>query len=89
LEYDHKYVWIFFAVCSVGAAYGTWRMGYRDAAFIFITIGGTILLSLVSVFLQAILVPPKYRQVQGNAFDKALSLFGTNKSDAGKKSTPE
>ncbi len=89
LEYDHKYVWIFFAGCFGGVAYETWRMGYRDAAFIFISIGGTILLSLVSVFLQAILVPPKYRRVRGNALDKTLSLFGTNKSDADKKSTPE
>ena len=82
---DQKYVWTFCAVGLVAAAYETWRTGYRGAVFIFIVIGGTLLLGFVGVFLLALLVPPKYKRVQGKAFDNKLTLFPTDKSDTNKK----
>jgi hypothetical protein len=36
--------------------------------------------------LLGLFVPPKYKRVGGKSFDKALSLFGTDKSDTDKKS---
>jgi len=63
-----------------------WSMGYHDGAFIFITIGATIVLCLVGLFLFGILVPPVYKRVGGGkAFDKAPSLFANDKPEAHKK----
>jgi len=89
LKEELKYDWAICVVSLAAATYETWRLGYRDAAFILITIGGAIVLSLVGLFFLGMLVPPQYKRDQGKAFDKALSLFGTNKSDADKKSAPE
>jgi len=61
-------------------------MGYRDAAFSFITIISTLVLYLVALFLFGVLVPPVYKKVEGRkAFDKVSSLFGRDKPEADKK----
>jgi predicted RNA-binding Zn-ribbon protein involved in translation (DUF1610 family) len=88
LTYDLKYVWAMCAVCFVAAPYATWRMGYRDAAFIFIAYGGAILLSFANIFLQALLVPPTYKRARG-AFVNKLTMFATDKTDSNNKPDPQ
>jgi hypothetical protein len=62
-------------------------MGYRDAVFLFITIGATLVLYLIGLFLFGTLVPPVYKRVEGGkAFDKVPSLFSNDKPGADKKS---
>ncbi len=85
LTYDHKYLWIIGPVSLAAAAYETWHLGYRDATFISITIVGTLLLILMGGFLQAFLVPPKFKRAQGKTFENKLTLFPTDKSDSDKK----
>jgi predicted RNA-binding Zn-ribbon protein involved in translation (DUF1610 family) len=88
LTQDQKYIWGFCAICLGAAAYETWHTGYRGAVFILITIGGTLLLSLVGVFLQGLLVSPKYKRVQGKPFDNKLTMFATDKTDSDKEPRP-
>jgi predicted RNA-binding Zn-ribbon protein involved in translation (DUF1610 family) len=88
LTYDLKYVWAMCAVCFVAAPYATWRMGYRDAAFIFIAYGGAILLSFANIFLQALLVPARYKRARG-AFVNKLTMFATDKTDSNNKPDPQ
>jgi predicted RNA-binding Zn-ribbon protein involved in translation (DUF1610 family) len=88
LTYDLKFVWAMCAVCFVAAAYETWRMGYRDAAFMFITFGGTILLSFLNIILQALLILAKYKRAR-EAFRNKLTMFATDKTDSDKKSGPQ
>jgi hypothetical protein len=89
LKSDPKYPYAICAVTILLATIVTWRIGYRDGVFIFITIGATVALCLVGLFLFGILIPPVYKRVEGGkAFDKAPSLFVKNKPGAGKKIDP-
>ncbi len=59
---------------------------FSDVAYR-LTIGATIVLCLVGLFLFGILVPPVYKRVEGGkAFDKVPSLFANDKPGADKKS---
>jgi len=87
LKDDPKYSYTICALCLVLAGFLTWRRGYRDAMFILITTGATIVLCLVGVFLLGILVPPVYKRVGGDkAFDKVPSMFTKDKPGTDKKS---
>jgi hypothetical protein len=89
LKYENKN---FLAICGVSllaAAFVAWHiMGYRDAKFIFCTIGATILLCAVGIFLEEILFPSAFKRVQGKPFDGAVSLHLTEKAEGDKKSNP-
>ncbi len=87
MKSDSKYSYTICALSLVLSGFLTWRMGYHDGVFIFITIGATILFCLVGLFLLGILVPPVYKRVEGGkAFDKVPSLFTNDKPGADKKS---
>jgi len=88
LKSDSKYSYTICALSLVLSGFLTWRIGYyHDGMFIFITIGATIVLCLVGLFLFGILVPPVYKRVEGGkAFDKVPSLFANDKPGADKKS---
>jgi hypothetical protein len=63
-------------------------MGYRGGAFILITIGATLVLSMAGVFLEGLIVPPTYKKVGGKGFDELPSMFLSDKPDEGKKTKP-
>jgi hypothetical protein len=87
LTTDKKYLWGIAVVSLVTAAYVTRHLVYREPAYLFATEGLALVLFLVGTFLLGLLVPPTYKRAGGKTFDKALSLFGTDESDAGKKSS--
>jgi predicted RNA-binding Zn-ribbon protein involved in translation (DUF1610 family) len=86
LTTEKKYLWAIGALSLVAAACLTRHLVYREPAYILVTEGLAFVLFLVGAFLLGLLVPPKYKRVRGKTFDKALSLFGTDKSDADKNS---
>ncbi|SRR6266480_453787 len=88
LKYKSNYTKAICAVSILVATSLTWRMGYRDTAFIFIAIAATIFLAISGVFLEGFLVSPAYKQVQGKPFDGTVSLHLTDKPDGGKKTIP-
>ena len=89
MKYENKY---FLAICGVSllaaAFVARHIMGYRDAKLIFATIGATILLCAVGIFLEEILFPSAFKRVQGKPFDGAVSLHLTEKPEVDKKSNP-
>jgi predicted RNA-binding Zn-ribbon protein involved in translation (DUF1610 family) len=87
LTREKKYLWLVGVLSLMTAAYATRHLVYRDPAYILVTEGAALVLFFVGTFLFGLLAPPKYKRVKGKPFDKALSLFGTNKSDADKKPT--
>jgi hypothetical protein len=81
-------VWVYTngALSIVISAFVTWKMGFREAMFFFITVGGSVLVLFVGVFIQSFFfLLPAYTHDKGRSFDKTLSLFGS-KSDGDKKS---
>jgi hypothetical protein len=86
LKYDNRNSLAICGVSLLAAAFVAWHiLGYRDAKFIFATIGATILLCAVGVFLEQLLFPSALRRVQGKAFDKTPSLFVKDNPGTGKK----
>src|SRR4029077_3549044 len=85
LTTEKKYLWIVAALSLAAAGYATRHLVYREPVYFLVTEGLAFALFLVGAFLLGLFVPPKYKRVGGKAFDKALSLFGTNKSDPDKK----
>lgn len=86
LTTEKKDLWIVAALSLVVAVYATRHLVYQEPVYFLLTEGLALVLFFVGVFLLGLFVPPKYKRVGGKAFDKALSLFGTDKSDADKKS---
>jgi predicted RNA-binding Zn-ribbon protein involved in translation (DUF1610 family) len=86
LTTEKKDLWVVGALSLVAAAYATRHLVYRDFGYILVTEGLTFVLFFFGAFLVALFVPPKYKPVGGETFDKTLSLFGTDKSDTDKKS---
>src|SRR6266850_1020576 len=54
LKSDSKYSYTICALSLILSGFLTWRTGYHDGMFIFITIGATIVLCLVGLFLLGI-----------------------------------
>jgi len=86
LTTEKKYLWVVAALSVVAAIYATGHLIYRDLLYAFVTEGLALVLFFLGAFLLGLLVPPKYKPVGGKTFDKALSLFGMDKSDTDKKS---
>jgi predicted RNA-binding Zn-ribbon protein involved in translation (DUF1610 family) len=86
LTTEKKDLWVIGALSIVAAVYATRHLVYREIAYIFVTEGLAFVLFFFGAFLLGLFVPPKYKRVEGKSFDKALSLFGTDKSDTDKKS---
>jgi hypothetical protein len=89
LTTEKKSLWVIGALSLVAAGYVTRRLVYRDSGYLLLTEGLFFVFFIVGAFLLGAIAPPKYKRAGGKTFDKALSLFGTDKSDADKKSTRE
>jgi predicted RNA-binding Zn-ribbon protein involved in translation (DUF1610 family) len=85
LTTEKKHLWVVGALSLGAAVYVTRHLVYREPVYVLVTEGLAFALFLVGAFLLGLFVPPKYKRVGGKGFDKALSLFGTNKSDADRK----
>ena len=77
--------WVIAALSLAVAIYATRHLVYREPTYLPVTAVVAVILSLVGAFLLGFIAPPKYKRVGGKTFDKALSLFGTNKSETTKK----
>jgi predicted RNA-binding Zn-ribbon protein involved in translation (DUF1610 family) len=86
LTAEKKYLWAVGALSLATAAYATRHLVYREPGYILLTEALAFVFFFPGVFLLGLLIPPKYKRVGGNAFDKTLSLFGTDKTDTDKKS---
>lgn len=80
-----KYLWVIGVVSILTSAYATTHLVYRDPGYFLVTEGVAFALFLVMAFCFGLMVPPALNRVQGKAFDKELSLFGTGRSDGDKK----
>lgn len=89
LTTEKKNLWVVGALSLVVAVYATRHLIYRDPVYALATEGLALVLFFLGALLLGLVVPPKYKRVGGKTFDKTLSLFGTDKSDTGKKSSPE
>jgi hypothetical protein len=85
LTTEKRYLWIVAALSVAAAIYVTRHLVYREPVYAIVTEGLAFIFFIIGAFLLGLLVPPKYKRVGGGTFDKALSLFGTDKSDADKK----
>ncbi len=81
-----KGLWVVVVLSIVAAAYTTRHLVYREPVYAFVTEGLAVVLIFLGAVLFGLLVPSTYKRVGGKTFDKTLSLFGTDKSDAEKKS---
>jgi predicted RNA-binding Zn-ribbon protein involved in translation (DUF1610 family) len=86
LTTEKKDLWVIGALSIVAAAYATRHLIYRNLLYIFVTEGLALILFFLGAFLIGLFVPPRYKRAGGKTFDKSLSLFRTDKSDADKKS---
>jgi predicted RNA-binding Zn-ribbon protein involved in translation (DUF1610 family) len=89
LTTQKKHLWVVGALSLVAAAYATRHLIYRDLGYLLVTEGLAAVLFIVGAILVGLFLPPNYTRVGGKTFDKSLSLFGTDKSDANKKSVPK
>jgi len=69
------------------AGYATKGLIYRDPGYALVTEVLALVLFFVFAFCFSLMVPPKLKRVQGKAFDRGVSLFGTDEA-AGKKKEP-
>jgi len=81
-----KHLWVVGALSLVAAAYATRHLIYQDPGYMLVTEGLAFVLFLLGAILAGLFVSPNYKRVGGKTFDKSFSLFGTEKSDAHKKS---
>jgi predicted RNA-binding Zn-ribbon protein involved in translation (DUF1610 family) len=86
LTTEKKNLWVRGAISLAAAVYATRHLVYREPGYFLVTEGLAFVLFFVGAFLLGLFVPPKYKRVGGKTFDKGLSLFGADKSDADKKS---
>src|SRR5216683_4521959 len=86
LTTEKKYLWVVGALSLGASVYVTRHLVYREPVYFLVTEGLAFVLFFVGAFLLGLFVSPKYKRVGGKAFDRALSLFGTDKPDADKKS---
>jgi predicted RNA-binding Zn-ribbon protein involved in translation (DUF1610 family) len=86
LTTEKKNLWVIGALSLVTAVYATRHLFYREPAYFLVAEGLALVLFFVGCFLLGMFVPPKYKRVGGRTFDRGLSLFGTDKSNTGKKS---
>ena len=65
----------------------TLQLGYRDAMFMLVALGATLLLGFLGHFLVGILLPPPLKRVESkrNIFDNAGSLHLMDKPNGDKK----
>jgi hypothetical protein len=89
LTTQKKHLWVVGALSLVAAAYATRHLIYRDLGYLLVTEGLTVVLFIVGAILVGLFLPPNYTRVGGKTFDKSFSLFGTDKSDADKRSPPK
>jgi predicted RNA-binding Zn-ribbon protein involved in translation (DUF1610 family) len=89
LTYQKKHFWVIGVLSLVTAVYATRHLIYRDPLFFLVTEGVALVLYFIGIISFGLLVPRRYKKVQGNTFDKALSLFWINQSDTDKKSVHE
>lgn len=80
-----KYLGVIGVVSILTSAYATRHLVDRDPGYFLVTEGVAFALFLVMAFCFGLMVPPALKRVQGKAFDKDLSLFGTGRSDGDKK----
>jgi predicted RNA-binding Zn-ribbon protein involved in translation (DUF1610 family) len=80
-----KYLWAIGAVSILLAAYATRQFVHRDPDWVLIAEGVALVLFFELAFCFSLIVPPGLKRVRGKAFDKALSLFGTDQRDGDKK----
>jgi predicted RNA-binding Zn-ribbon protein involved in translation (DUF1610 family) len=86
LTTEKKNLWVIAALSVVAAIYATRHLLYRDSGYLVVTEGLAFVFFFIGAFLLGILVPPKYKRVQGESFDNSLSLFRTDRPDPGNKS---
>ncbi len=91
LKYDSKYDLFIHVGSILAGTILTWRMGYRNATFIFVAACITILLWSLGMFLDGIMEAPGFKRIQNGKrkpFDKALSLFVNDKPDGNNRNDP-
>jgi hypothetical protein len=86
LTTEKKNLWVIAVLSVVAAIYATRHLLYRDSGYLLVTDGLAFVFFFIGAFLLGILVPPKYKRVQGESFDNSLSLFRTDRPDPGNKS---
>jgi predicted RNA-binding Zn-ribbon protein involved in translation (DUF1610 family) len=87
LTTEKKNLWVIGALSIVAAVYVTRHLVYREPAYAMVTEALALILFMLAAFLLGLFVPPKYKRVGGKTFDRTMSLFGTDKSDADEKSS--
>jgi hypothetical protein len=80
-----KYLWAIGALSVAMAGYATKRLIYSDLGYALVTEVLALVLFFVLVFCFSMVVPPKLKRVQGRAFDRGVSLFGTDGATGRKK----
>ena len=86
LTTEKKNLWIVGALGLAVAIYITRHLIYRDPGYLLVTEALTFVFLLLGAFLLGLFVPPKYKRVGSGSFDDELSLLGTDRPDAAKKS---
>jgi hypothetical protein len=86
LTTEKRNLWLVFAISAAVAFYITRHLVYRDFGYLLVTEGLAFVLTLIGAVFSGILLPPKYKRVDGGSFDDGLSLLGTENPDRGKKS---
>ena len=86
LTTEKKSLWVVGAVSLVAAGYVTRHLVYREPGYVFLTEGLFLVFFFVGALLLGAIAPPKYKRAGGKSLDKGLSLFGTDKPEAEKKS---
>jgi hypothetical protein len=84
-----KYLWAVGAVSVGVAGYVMRRFISGDPGYFLVAEAIAFVLFFVLAFCFSLIVPPTLKRVQGRAFDKELSLFGTDQPDDNKKRLPK
>jgi len=84
LTTNKKHLWVVGLVSILAAAYVTRNLIHQDSGYLLVTEGVAFIFYLIGAFLSGFIVAPRYKRLQGSAFNKALSLFKTGQPGADK-----
>jgi hypothetical protein len=84
-----KYLWAIGAISVGVAGYVMRRFISGDPGYFLVAEAIALVLFFILAVCFSLIIPPTLKRVQGRAFDKELSLFGTDQPDDSKKRLPK